>query len=439
MDEEARNTLIQLYTAAVAAADPYDAVRRNLTLGPGVLTAAGAEYPLADIENIYVIAAGKAAYHMASAAEEVLGGLVTGGIAVTKDGHGGTLERIELAEASHPVPDVRGEVAANRALELARAAGENDLVLCLISGGASALLPLPAKGLSLSDKQETTRLLLSCGSDIGEVNTVRKHLSAIKGGNLARAAAPAWVVSLIVSDVIGDDPGVIASGPVAPDETTYLQASDILRMRGVWGGLPETVRAHLETGMAGGLMETPKPGDTVFDKVRNFVVASNMAAIDKAAELASYMGYNARVVDYALSGEARDAAKRLCGEVEHYKEQDGRLPACLLSGGETTVTVTGKGQGGRNQEAALAFALCLDGEPGLAALFAGTDGTDGPTEAAGAFVDGGTAARAREAGLDPEAYLEDNDSHGFFGKAGGLFVPGPTGTNVMDIGIILAR
>lgn len=439
MDSEAKNTLIQLYTAAVAAADPYISVRKNLSVGPGVLHAAGAEYPLADLENIYVIAAGKAAYKMAAAAEEALGGLVTGGIAVTKDGHGGPLDRIRLVEASHPVPDERGEAAAKRVMELALAAGENDLVLCLLSGGASALLPLAAKGLTLSDKQETTRLLLSSGADIGEVNAVRKHLSAIKGGLLARAAAPAWLVSLIVSDVIGDDTGVIASGPAAPDGTTYLQAADILRMRGVWGLLPGAVRERLEAGMAGGLRETPKPDDPVFGKVRNFVVASNRAAIDKAAELASYMGYNTRVLDYSLSGEARDAARRVYAELASYKRDTGVLPACLLTGGETTVTVTGGGLGGRNQEMALAFALHAEREPGLAALFAGTDGNDGPTDAAGAFVDGGTAARAREAGLDPASFLEDNDSYTFFDRTGGLFRPGPTGTNVMDIGIILVR
>jgi len=439
MDSETRQALTQIFSAAVAAVDPYNCVRENLSIGAGVLVAGGISYPLADIENIYVIGAGKAAYGMAAAAEIALGELITGGLVVTKDGHGGPLLRMEVEYASHPVPDARGEAAARRLLEIAQGAGDNDLVICLLSGGASALLPLPAEGITLADKQEVTRLLLACGADIGEVNTVRKHLSAIKGGQLARAAGPASLLSLIISDVVGDELSVIASGPTAPDETTYLQAADILKMRGVYAKVPAAVRERLENGMSGGLMETPGPDDTAFATTRNVIIASNATALGKAAEVAGYMGYAVRVLDSPLTGEAREAATWLHGAAGSYLASAGSLPACILAGGETTVTVTGDGLGGRNQELALAFSLKIENDEHTSALFAGTDGGDGPTDAAGAFVDGETAGLAAKAGIEAADYLAQNDSYHFFERAGGHFKPGPTGTNVMDVAIILVR
>jgi glycerate 2-kinase len=437
MEKDAREALTQIYRSAVAAADPYLAVKSAIMLEPGTLLLGGARYPLADIEKIHVIGAGKAVYGMARAAEETLGGLITGGAVVTKDGHGGELSRIGLYEASHPFPDGRGVLAASRIMDIAAGAGEDDLILCLLSGGASALMTLPAQGVTLKDKQEVTRLLLNSGADIGEVNCVRKHLSAIKGGRLAEAAYPAMVSSLIISDVVGDDLGVIASGPTAPDETTYIQAVEILKMRGVWANAPEGVRAHLASGAAGGLTETPKPGSEIFRRVDNVPVAFNMAALRKAGEVAGYLGFNTHILDGAVQGEASAFAAELARGVLSPGYEKWERPLCLIVGGETTVTVRGKGMGGRNQETALAFALGIQGVDNVLALFAGTDGTDGPTDAAGAFVDGQTVARAASIGLNAAAFLDDNDSYNFFKALGDLFITGPTGTNVMDIGVVL--
>jgi len=437
MDKDTKDTLTQIYMSAVAAVDSYSAVKDNLVLGPGALVVGGTRYSLPDIRNIYVLGAGKAAYGMARAAEEVLGELITDGAVVTKDGHGGPLEFIELYEASHPVPDGRGVDAATRILELAAGAGEDDLVICLFSGGASALMTLPAEGITLADKQAVTRLLLASGADIGEVNCVRKHLSAIKGGRLAEAAYPARVATLLISDVLGDDIGTIASGPTAPDDTTYIQAKEILLMRGVLDRLPESVREMLEKGCNGDIPETPKPGFESFGRVSNLAVAFNMAALKKAEETAGLLGYNAAILDDGITGEARDAAARLADEAVRCRTGGVKTPACLIVGGETTVTIKGGGKGGRNQEAALAFAIKIQGIPGVYALFAGTDGTDGPTDAAGAFASGQTVSRGTKAGLDAQASLMDNDSYRFFKAMDDLFITGPTGTNVMDIGIIL--
>ncbi len=437
MERDIKDALTQIYRSAVAAVDPYSAVKENLVMRPGSLVIGGARYALPDIRNIYVIGAGKAVYGMARAAEEVLGELITDGALVTKDGHGGPLEYIELYEASHPLPDDRGLAAATRILEIASSAGPDDLVVCLLSGGASALMVLPTEGVSLKDKHDVTRLLLSSGADIGEVNCVRKHLSAIKGGRLAEAAFPAMVATLIISDVLGDDIGTIASGPTAPDETTFLQAKEILLMRGVYDPMPEAVKDLLEKGCAGVLQETPKPGSEIFNRVNNLAVAFNMAALKKAEEVAGLLGYNSAILDDSIRGEAREAAARLADEAVRCRTGGVRMPACLIVGGETTVTVKGRGMGGRNQEMALAFALKVQGIPGIYALFAGTDGTDGPTDATGAFADGNTVSRAHKAGLDAMSRLSDNDSYGFFKALDDLFITGPTGTNVMDVGIIL--
>jgi len=437
MDKDSKDVLTQIFSAAVAAADPYIAVKNSLTLAPGLLKAGDVRYSLADIHNIYIVGAGKAAYGMARAAEDVLGALVKEGAVVTKDGHGGRLKQVLVYEASHPVPDLRGLEAGDRMLKIAEGAGEGDLVIALLSGGASSLMVQPLPGISLGDKQEATRLMLSSGADIAEVNCVRKHLSAIKGGRLALAAAPARVLALIISDVPGDDLGVIASGPTAPDETTFIQAAEILKMRGVYDRMPEAVRAALSEGGAGLLPETPKPDDKVFEGVHNVIVGSNRASLSKAAEVAGYMGFAVLTLEAPVTGEAKEVAARLSKDVIAAHETG--TPKCLLFGGETTVTVKGAGRGGRNQEMALAFALGVDGARQCSALFAGTDGADGPTDAAGAFVDGETAQRARESGLDPVSFLADNDSNRFFEVLGDLFVTGPTGTNVMDLGIILIR
>lgn len=436
MDIDKKNALTKIYSAAVASVDPYTCVRDNLFIEPGELVIGGTRYSLSDIRKIYVVGAGKASYGMARAVDETLGELITDGLVVTTDGSGGRLRHIKVVEASHPLPDGRGLIAATRIRDIVSAADEEDLVICLFSGGASSLMVLPAEGLTLKDKQEVTQLLLASGADINEINSIRKHLSGIKGGRLAEAAYPAAVSTLLISDVIGNDVSTIASGPTAPDETTFMQAAEILKMRGVYDRLPSAVREHLNRGCLGALPETPKLESGVFGRVDNLPVAFNSTALNKAREVAEYMGYNAVVLESPLAGEATESARKIAREVIEYRHT-GRTPACLIAGGETTVTVTGRGRGGRNQESALAFATEIDGDARISGLFAGTDGIDGPTDAAGAFVDGNTVAVAAASGLDAAARLMDNDSYTFFKSTGGLFIPGPTGTNVMDIAIIL--
>jgi len=437
VDPERKSVLEQIYNAAVAAADPYRAVIDNLSIGPGSLKAGASEYALSDIRDIYVIAAGKSAFGMAKAAEETLGALISGGIAVTPGRQPEVLQRLKQLRASHPTPDSNSMAAAREAVDIVQSARKDDLVLCLISGGASSLLALPSPGILIDDMLKLNELLLRSGADIAEMNCVRKHVSAIKGGRLAQAAMPAQVVSLIMSDVIGDDPSVIASGPTAPDDTTYAQAEDILRIRGIYDAVPKRVRTVLSEGREGLRAETLKSGDSVFEKVSNQVVTSNFHAVMKAAEVAGYLGWPAKLVDGILAGEAKSAGKRLAEEAVGEAKAGGGAPCCLVAGGETTVTVRGFGLGGRNQETALSFASHLPEGIEASALFAGTDGVDGPTEAAGAFADNTTAERARELGMDPEHHLAENDSFSFFQSLDDLFMPGPTGTNVMDIAVIL--
>ncbi len=426
-----------IFRAALRAADPFECVRRH---------AGRVEARLREecCGSLSVVAFGKAACAMTRGLLDALPGHDAPGIVVTKYGHAsGTVlpDRITVFEAGHPVPDENGVAATVRAVELVRAAGADTLVACLVSGGGSALLAAPREGITLGEKQEMTRLLLEAGADIVELNTVRKHVSRVKGGCLAEDAAPAGVLSLILSDVIGDRLDSIASGPTAPDETTYGDALRVLERHRLTGRVPGSILRTLERGARGEIPETPKPGSPLFQRVANVIVGSNRLALDAAQEKAREMGYEAVVWKSELRGEAREAARRLAGkarEARSGRTGDAR-PLCLISGGETTVTVAGNGIGGRNTELALAFALEIEGLQGISLLSAGTDGTDGPTDAAGAFADGNTAVEARRAALDPEAFLGNNDSYTFFQKAGGLLVTGPTGTNVMDIQILLLR
>jgi glycerate 2-kinase len=408
-----RGDALSIFRAGLAAADPYDAVCRALSR----LSA----------RRVWVVGAGKASARMAQAAEKMLGARIAGGWINTKDGHGAKLRRIRLHEASHPVPDQRGVDGAVQIAEIALAAGPGDTLLCLISGGASALMPLPAHGVTLETKQETTRRLLACGANIHEINCVRKHLSAIKGGHLARLAAPANVVSLILSDVIGDNLDVIGSGPTAPDSSTVAQARAILAKYGIADPLPG--------------IETPKPTDPLFARVKNIIVGSNRLAARAAAVEAKSLGYRTAILSTSIEGETRDVALMHAAIAREIREsgQPLRPPACLISGGETTVTIRGSGLGGRNQEFVLAAAIAIDGLKGVGILSAGTDGTDGPTDAAGAFADGEMVTKARRRGLDPGVFLEENDSYRFFDATRGLIRTGPTGTNVMDLRIVLVR
>ncbi len=426
--------------AALEAADPCEAVRSALSLKRHALRAAGRAYDLSRIRRVAVVGAGKAAIPMARAVCEVLGHRVESAFVVTSTAvKAAPKSAIETAEAGHPVPDRRGLRAAQRLLAIASSLGAEDLLIVLLSGGASSLLPLPDEGLTLADKQRVTRLLLRSGATIAELNAVRKHLSSIKGGRLA-AATRAQVLTLILSDVGGDDLGVIGSGPTAPDRTTFLDAARIIRRYGLWDRLPAPVRIHLVEGLAGWRPETPKPGSRIFRRVQHAVVGNNRLALEAAAKAARAAGYESVLIEEFVTGEA-SLVGRWMGELG--KNLAGRTalpgPVCVLAGGELTVTVRGAGKGGRAQEFALAAALALQGASGVWVTGIGTDGRDGPTDVAGAVVDGGTVARGKKKRLNAATYLKRNDSYTFFKKVGGHIITGPTGTNVNDLYLVLVR
>ncbi len=435
-----------LFDAALAAVDPYQAVRNAIKLENHILTVAGVAYPLGDFERIVVVGAGKATARMALAIESVLGERLSGGLIVVKEGHGAELGIVEQVEASHPLPDEAGVAGARRILDLARQADEKTLVIGLLSGGASALLVAPAQGLTLRDKQAVTGLLLRAGASIGELNAVRKHLSAIKGGRLAGEAFPARMLTLILSDVIGDHLDVIASGPTAPDASSFADAWAVIEKYTLAEKIPAPAADYLQRGIAGLAPETLKSGDPRLAGVCNVVAGGNGQALEAAALAARQRGFETRIVSRELQGEARAAARWLaeCARGALADMRAGER-CCLLAGGETTVTVRGAGKGGRNQELALAFALAAEGLDGVTLLSAGTDGGDGPTDAAGALADGAIAARARRLGMEPGIYLEDNNAYAFFQKFDVLsgehchFITGPTGTNVMDLQIMLLK
>jgi glycerate-2-kinase len=439
----ARARLERIFQAGVAAADPARALRREVRArADGSLSLAGEVLPAGTA--LHVLAVGKAAAVMAAAIEEIAGSRMAAGLAVTKPGHGRPLSRCELREAGHPVPDARSEHAGREALRFAAHVPPDAVLLVLLSGGASSLLATPAKGLELADLAATTRLLLASGAPIDEQNTVRKHLSAVSGGRLALETPARRVCVLALSDVSGDRFDVIGSGPCAPDPSRYRDALAVLEQRGVLGEVPEPVRGHLEAGVRGERPETPDAAEVAFSRVRHVLLASNRTALGGARAAAEREGFAAVVVSEELRGEARVAGARLAALVIATRSRapagalDRRRPSCLLAGGETTVTLRGGGRGGRSQELALAAALCLAGDPAAALLAAGSDGSDGPTDAAGAFVDGGTVERAREAGLDAKAALDANDSYPFFEREGGLLRTGPTGTNVRDLVVACA-
>jgi glycerate 2-kinase len=419
-----RRHTMSIFRAALAAADPADAVARHL---------AGRNFDR--FRNIYVIGAGKAGASMAHAAERVLGRRITAGLINVKDGHLARLRRIELNQCGHPVPDERGVSGSERIARIAAAASRDDLVICLVSGGASALMPLPVEGLTLEEKQATTRLLLACGATIHQINAVRKHISRIKGGQLARLAAPARVESLLLSDVIGDDLDVIGSGPTAPDASTFAIAGAILDRYQIRHRVPAAVRNRIERGERGEIPETPKPADPLFSRVRNTVVGGNRLALDAAARAARQLGYRTLILSSTIEGETREIARMHAAIAREIAStgRPARPPACIITGGETTVTIKGDGLGGRNQEFVLAAALEIAGLDRVVVFSAGTDGTDGPTDAAGAIADGHTLGRKPEARL----FLERNDSYRYFEPLGDLIITGPTNTNVMDVRLIL--
>ncbi len=434
-----RRHAASIFQNALKAVQADAAVRRACRIKNGVLSIGSFVRNLRDIDNIIVIGAGKASAHMAAAAENLLGKNITSGLISVKYGHTLPLTFVELMESGHPVPDANGLQAAEDIFRLAEKAGKNDLVICLLSGGGSALLPLPDPSLTLADKQETIRVLLTCGASIDEINTLRKHLSAVKGGHLAKAVYPAALVTLILSDVVGDKLDIIASGPTVPDPGTFKDCRDIIDRYRISEKLPEAVIEHINAGLAGRLAETPKPGDPVFANVVNRIIGSNADALAAAAKKAASLGYRPLILSSMIEGDTGQAALFHAAVTKEIRKtgNPAAAPVCLLSGGETTVNITGPGKGGRNQEFALAAALAITGRQNLVVLSAGTDGTDGPTDAAGAIVDSLTVENARLAKLDPKSFLANNDSYSFFNQTGELLITGPTGTNVMDLRVIL--
>lgn len=443
-DETPSSLAGKIFGAALAAVDPYLAVLNAAKLEDDCLHVAGYAYRPETFSRIVVVGAGKATARMALAIEALLGARISAGLIVVKQGHTAVLGVVEQIEAAHPVPDQAGAAGTQRILEMVHAADERTLVVCLLSGGASALLVAPVAGVTLQDKQEVTALLLKAGATIGELNAVRKHLSAVKGGRLAQAACPAQMLTLILSDVIGDRLDVIASGPTAPDGTSFADAWSVIAKYGLQDKIPARVLTYLQRGCTGLEPETLKDGEPCLRGTHNVIVGGIGRALAAAQEKSRQLGFAAQIITSELQGEARDAARFLAQTAR--TSLAGLKPGerrCLLSGGETTVTVSGSGTGGRNQELALAFALEIDGQEGISLLSAGTDGNDGPTDAAGALVDGSTAEHARRLGMEPHAYLDDNDSYGFFQRFDAMsgershFMTGPTGTNVMDIQIML--
>lgn len=432
---ELRRSARRILDAAVAAGDAGRLTREALRREGALLHIGGHAFDLGRVRRVVVVGAGKASEAMAAAADALLADVPVDGLVVVKERAGPGPFRVRVVEAGHPIPDGRGEAAARAILELVRGAGPEALVLCLISGGGSALMPAPVAGVTLAEKQAVTRLLLEAGATISELNAVRKHLSRVKGGQLARAAHPAPVVALLLSDVIGDPLDVIASGPTAADPTTYADALAILERFGLRERVPASVWAHLEAGARGEAPETPKPGDPVLAGVVNLVIGNNGLVVEAAMAEARRLGLAPCLLTRRLQGEAREVARvfaAILDEAARTGSPVGR-PACLIAAGETTVTVRGPGRGGRCQEFALAVVPALATMREVVVLAAGTDGSDGPTDAAGALADPTSLARARERGLDPARSLAANDSYGFFRALGDLVVTGPTGSNLLDL------
>lgn len=441
--ENHKDCLQKIIKAAIEAVSPHRAISNLVRRDGERLYVAGQWFDLPHYDRVRLLGAGKASAPMAKAFEDILGDALHDGLLVVKYGHGLELRRTRIMEAGHPVPDAAGQSGARALLRMAEDCTDKDLVFFLLSGGASALTPAPLPGVSLKDVQRMTQLLLDCGATIDETNALRKHVSQFKGGGLARALAPATTTALIVSDVVGDRLDVIGSGPTAPDASSFKDCLNIVARYGLGARMPREIMRIITEGVAGKQPETTKPGESCFNHVRNRIVASNHIALEQAAAMATSLGYQPMVLTSHLQGEAREVAKLMIAVLQDVCLGQGaiRAPACLLWGGETTVTIRGTGKGGRNQELALAAGLALEqakacmGRVALACV--GTDGGDGPTDAAGAMVLPGTMETARAKGADPAAHLENNDAYHFFEQAGTLVKTGPTLTNVMDVAMFL--
>ncbi|HEX5501763.1 MAG TPA: DUF4147 domain-containing protein [Thermomicrobiales bacterium] len=435
--DSAMRAVRDLFDAAVAAVDVRAAVRRTLAVTDGGLAVGGEDVPIGPGGRLFVVAFGKAAAAMAAEAEAILGDRIAAGVAITKYGNAEPARTVAVREAGHPTPDEAGLRAAREVRDLLAGTTPDDVVLCLISGGGSALLTAPAEGIGLDDLRATTDALLAAGATITELNAVRKHLETLKGGGLAAAAAPARVVALVVSDVLGDPLDVIASGPTVGDTSTYDDAWGAIERHHLAEQVPASVAARLAAGRRGEAPETPRPDDPLFRRVRTLVIANLHMAAEGAARRARELGYAVTLLDLATEGEAREVGARLAARAKGALGEPSGGRRCLIGGGETTVTVRGDGLGGRNTELALAAALALDGAGGVALASLATDGDDGPTKSAGAVVTGETVARGHARGLDAADSLARNDSARYFERAGGLLVTGPTQTNVDDLYVIL--
>jgi hydroxypyruvate reductase len=434
-----RKDAITIFSKAVAAVDAGSCVENHFHIMNNHLHVDGGTYDLSKIKKCYLIGAGKATASMASVIEKKMGDRITEGCIVVKYRHTCKLEKTTTIEAGHPVPDENGYLGAKAILKLAGKAEKNDLVISLFSGGGSALLPIPAQGITLSEKQRTIEELLRCGAAINEINTIRKHISGIKGGRLAQTSYPARHIALMLSDVVGDLPDVIASGPTVPDPSSFRDCMEVIKKYDLEKRLPAPVVDHIRNGFAGNIPESPKPGNPVFEKTRNVVVGSNINAIQQAKSVAEKMGYHPIVLSSMIEGDTREVSRVHTAIFKEIIRTGNPVapPACILSGGETTITVTGNGLGGRNQEFVLCAVSEIAGSDLVVMMSAGTDGTDGPTDAAGAVADNTTLNRAVNAGLNPADYLRNNDSYHFFKALGDLVITGPTHTNVMDIRMIL--
>lgn len=428
----------RIFRSAIAAVNPELLIQNHIKVKGGILQIAGEILNLDDIENIYLIGAGKATASMASAVEKILGNRITAGHIVVKYGYALPLTFIDITEAGHPVPDQNGFTATEKISVIASNAGINDLVICLISGGGSALLADCPEGITQKDLAGLNDILVRCGADINEINIVRKHVSGIKGGRLASIVYPARLISLILSDVPGDSIESIASGPTCPDTSTFLDAIEIIERHKIKDKIPENVKDYLLRGVNGLVPESPKTGDRIFARVSNYLIGTNRTALDEAANESRRIGLNAMLIEDMLTGDVEKAGDLIINEALQIKRDSSvRKPAVFLFGGETTLKVAGTGFGGRNQHLALYCALRLKDISGITVLAAGTDGSDGPTDAAGAVVDSYTIKKAFKLNIDPDKYLARFDSYNFFKQVGGHIVTGPTMTNVMDIIVVI--
>jgi len=431
-----REAALDIIEYALRAADPYIVAKNLVKLDGDTLTVGSLRFDLSQRGNIYVLGAGKATFPIAKALEEILGERITEGLIIVKRGQNGKLKKIKVREASHPLPDIDGFRAAKEIMEIAKKAQRKDIVFCAITGGSSALAPLPIPGVSLEEKRKINELLLTSGATIREVNAVRKHLSNIKGGKLALSILPAEIINLTVSDATGDPLDYI-TGPTVPDTSTFPEAISVLKKYNLWDKFPKSAIEYLQNATPE--LETPKDFGKFSSLVHSFILVKSRMVCEAASKKAKELGFNALFLSSFVEGEAREVAKVHTAIAKEIISTGNpiRPPACVISGGETTVTVKGNGLGGRNLEFALASAMEIDGLDGVVILSAGTDGTDGPTDAAGGIVDGTTVKRARELSLDPLEYLKRNDSYHFFDKLNDLVITGPTNTNVMDIRLVL--